>query len=120
MACRTTARIRARSRCSRRSTSITPRCCDPIEQLSKTNDGDGTLLDHSLVLYGSNMGNSNQHVHYDAAHPRRQPERTVKGNRHIAYPSKTVPTGNLLLTVLDKFGISQDSIGDSEGKLAAL
>jgi hypothetical protein len=44
----------------------------------------------------------------------------VKGNRHIAYPSKTVPTGSLLLTILDKFGISQDSIGDSEGKLAAI
>src|SRR4029077_18020250 len=92
-----------------------------IEQLSKTNDGDGTLLDHSLVLYGSNMGNSNQHVHYDVPHILvGSLNGRVKGNRHIAYPSKTVPTGNLLLTVLDKFGISQDSIGDSEGKLAAL
>jgi len=92
-----------------------------IEQLSKTNDGDGTLLDHSLVLYGSNMGNSNQHVHYDVPHILvGSLNGRVKGNRHIAYPSKTVPTGNLLLTVLDKFGISQDAIGDSEGKLAAL
>jgi hypothetical protein len=92
-----------------------------IEQLSKTNDGDGTLLDHSLVLYGSNMGNSNQHVHYDVPHILvGSLNGRVKGNRHIAYPSKTVPTGNLLLTVLDKFGISQDTIGDSEGKLAAL
>jgi hypothetical protein len=92
-----------------------------IEQLSKTNDGDGTLLDHSLVLYGSNMGNSNQHVHYDVPHILvGSLNGRVKGNRHIAYPSKTVPTGNLLLTVLDKFGISQDSVGDSDGKLAAL
>ncbi len=39
-----------------------------IEKLAKTQDGDGTLLDQSLVLYGSNMGNSNQHVHYDVPH----------------------------------------------------
>ena len=68
-ACRTTAKIRGRSRCSRRSTSTTSRCWRTlIEKLAKTQDGDGTLLDHSLVLYGSNMGNSNQHVHYDVPH----------------------------------------------------
>src|SRR6202034_2679024 len=39
-----------------------------VANLAKTPDGDGTLLDHSLVLYGSNMGNSNQHVHYDVPH----------------------------------------------------
>src|SRR5437763_10777658 len=92
-----------------------------IERLATTKDGDGTLLDHSLVLYGSNMGNSNQHVHYDVPHVLVGGlNGRVKGNRHIAYPTKTVPTGSLLLTVLDRFGISQDSIGDSEGKLAAI
>ena len=92
-----------------------------IAKLASTKDGDGTLLDHSLVLYGTNMGNSNQHVHYDVPHVLVGGlNGRVKGNRHIAYPTKTVPTGNLLLTVLDKFGISQDSIGDSEGKLAAI
>jgi len=92
-----------------------------IDRLAKTQDGDGTLLDHSLVLYGSNMGNSNQHVHYDVPHVLVGGlNGKVKGNRHIAYPTKTVPTGSLLLTILDKFGISQDSIGDSEGKLAAI
>jgi Protein of unknown function (DUF1552) len=92
-----------------------------IEKLAKTKDGNGTLLDHSLVLYGTNMGNSNQHVHYDVPHVLvGSLNGKVKGDRHIAYPTKTVPTGSLLLTVLDKFGISQDSIGDSEGKLAAI
>jgi len=92
-----------------------------IDRLAKTQDGNGTLLDHSLVLYGSNMGNSNQHVHYDVPHVLIGTlNGRVKGNRHIAYPTKTVPTGSLLLTVLDKFGITQDSIGDSEGKLAAI
>jgi hypothetical protein len=92
-----------------------------VEKLSTTADGNGTLLDQSLVLYGSNMGNSNQHVHYDVPHVLvGSLNGRLKGDRHIAYPTETVPTGNLLLTILDKFGISQDSIGDSEGKLAAI
>ena len=44
----------------------------------------------------------------------------MKGNRHIAYPSKTVSTGNLLLSLLDQFDIHQDSIGDSSGRLTSL
>jgi len=92
-----------------------------IAKLAKTQDGDGTLLDHSLVLYGSNMGNSNQHVHYDVPHVLVGGlNGKMKGGRHIAYPTKTVPTGNLLLSVLDKFDIHQDSIGDSTGRLETL
>ena len=92
-----------------------------VENLSKKQDGDGTLLDHSLVLYGSNMGNSNQHLHYDVPH-------VVigglngkhKGGKHLAFPSKTIPTGNLLLSILDKFDIHMESIGDSTGRLENL
>jgi len=92
-----------------------------VDRLAKTEDGDGTLLDRSLVLYGSNMGNSNQHVHYDVPHVLvGGGNGTMKGGRHLAYPSKTVPTGNLLLSILDKYGIHQDSIGDSTGRLEAL
>jgi Protein of unknown function (DUF1552) len=92
-----------------------------IEKLDKTPDGDGTLLDHSLVLYGSNMGNSNQHVHYDVPHVLVGGlNGKLKGNRHIHYPLKTVPTGNLLLSVLDMYDIHQDSIGDSTGRLETL
>jgi hypothetical protein len=92
-----------------------------IENLSKTKDGDGTLLDHSLVLYGSNMGNSNQHLHYDVPHVLvGKLNGRMKGNRHLAYPSKQVPTGNLLLSVLDKFDIHEESIGDSTGRLEKL
>jgi len=91
------------------------------DRLAKTQDGDGTLLDHSLVLYGSNMGNSNQHVHYDVPHVLIGGlGGKMKGGRHIAYPTKQVPTGNLLLSVLDKYDIHQDSIGDSTGRLEAL
>jgi hypothetical protein len=92
-----------------------------IERMAKTPDGDGTLLDHSLVLYGSNMGNSNQHVHYDVPHVLVGGlNGKLKGGRHLAYPTKTVPTGNLLLSLLDMYDIHQDSIGDSTGHLENL
>src|SRR6187431_2079090 len=88
------------------------------DTLSKKRDGDGTLLDQSMILYGSNMGNSNQHVHYDVPHVLIGGlNGKLKGGRHLAYPSKTVPTGNLLLSVLEKYDIHQDSIGDSTGRL---
>lgn len=90
-----------------------------IANLNKTPDGDGTLLDHSLVLYGSNMGNSNQHVHYDVPHVLVGGHR-LQGGRHLAFPQKTIPTGNLLLTLLDKYDIHQDSIGDSTGRIEDL
>ncbi|MBZ5625870.1 MAG: DUF1552 domain-containing protein [Acidobacteriia bacterium] len=92
-----------------------------VDKLSKTPDGDGTLLDHSLILYGSNMGDSNQHLHYDVPHLLiGGASGQIKGDRHLAYPSKTVPSGNLLLSILDLYGIHQDSIGDSTGRLTGL
>jgi hypothetical protein len=92
-----------------------------LNKLKSTPDSDGNLLDHSVVLYGSNMGNSNQHQHYDVPHILAGGAYgQLKGGRHLAYPSKTVPTGNLLLSVLDMFGIKQDHIGDSTGRLERL
>jgi hypothetical protein len=92
-----------------------------VATLSKRQEGDGTLLDRSMVMYGSNMGNSNQHVHYDVPHVLiGGANGKLKGGRHLAYPTKTIPTGNLLLSVLDKFDIHQDAIGDSTGRLEAL
>jgi hypothetical protein len=89
--------------------------------LASKKEGDGTLLDHSMILFGSNMGNSNQHVHHDVPHILvGGANGKLKGGRHLAYPSKTVPTGNLLLSILEKFDIHQDSIGDSTGRLEAL
>ena len=74
-----------------------------------------------MILFGSNMGNSNQHVHYDVPHVLiGGAAGRLKGGRHLAYPSRQVPTGNLLLSVLDKFDIRHDSIGDSTGRLEAL
>jgi hypothetical protein len=92
-----------------------------VDRLAKTQDGDGTLLDHSLVLYGSNMGNSNQHRHEDVPHVLvGGAGGKLKGDRHLAYPSMTIPTGNMLLSILDKFDIRQDAIGDSTGRLTDL
>ena len=54
------------------------------------------------MLYGSNMGNSNQHLHYDVPHILvGGAAGQVKGDRHLAFPSRTVPTSNLLLSILE-------------------
>jgi len=91
------------------------------KKLKDTPDGDGTLLDHSLIVYGTNMGNSNQHQHYDVCHVLvGGANGQLKGGRHLAYPRKTVTTGNLLLSILDMYGIHQDSQGDSTDRLAKL
>jgi hypothetical protein len=88
-----------------------------FDKLKQTPDGDGNLLDHSLIVYGSTLSDGNEHNHDPlpvlliggaSGH--------VKGGRHLQYPAHT-PMSNLLLTVLDKFGIQQDKFGDSTGKL---
>ena len=91
------------------------------EKLRSIPEGDGTLLDHSLILYGTNMGNSNQHLHYDVPHVLvGGASGQLKGNRHVAFPQKTVPTGNLLLSILDRYGIHLDSFGDSTGRIESI
>jgi len=91
------------------------------EKLKEIPDGDGTMLDNSLILYGTNMGNSNQHQHYDVPHLLvGGAGGRLKGNRHIAYERKTVTTGNLLLNVLDMYGVHKDKQGDSTGRLKEL
>jgi len=93
-----------------------------LNKLRNTQDGDGTLLDHSLVLYGTNMGDSNQHLHYDVPYILAGgASGQLQGGRHLSFPTKTVTTANLLLSVLNMFGVKQDSIGDdSTGLLAGL
>jgi hypothetical protein len=91
------------------------------EKLKAMPDGDGTMLDHSLILYGTNMGNSNQHQHYDVPHILvGGASGQLKGNRHLAYERKTVTTGNLLLSILDMYGVHDDKQGDSTGRLVKL
>ena len=91
------------------------------DKLQAVPEGDGTLLDHSVILYGSNMGNSNQHLHYDVPHVLiGGASGRLRGNRHLAYESKTVPTGNLLSSILDMFDVPHDRFGDSTGRLAGI
>jgi uncharacterized protein DUF1552 len=91
------------------------------EKLKSIRDGDGTLLDHSLIMYGTNMGNSNQHQHFDVPHILvGGANGRLTGNRHLRFERKTVPTGNLLLSVLDMFDIHNESQGDSTDRLAKL
>ena len=87
-----------------------------LDKLAAMPDGDGTMLDHSLFLYGSNMSNSNAHNHYPLPTSWVGGWKTVKGNRHVVAPEKT-PLSNVLLTFLDKINVAQDKLGDSTGKL---
>jgi len=89
-----------------------------LEKLKNTPDGDGNLLDHSLVLYGSPMGDSNVHNHkrvplFLAGHASGK----VKGNLHVATKDET-PMANVLLTMLQKVGVKAESFGDSTGTIA--
>jgi hypothetical protein len=91
-----------------------------LTKLKETPDGDGSLLDHSVLLYGSNMSNSNAHDHFPL------PNLVVggaagamKGGRHLRYPDHT-PMTNLLVSMLDKAGVKQETLGDSTGPLANL
>ncbi|HUN25168.1 MAG TPA: DUF1552 domain-containing protein [Steroidobacteraceae bacterium] len=91
------------------------------QKLAAINEGDGTLLDHSVLLYGSNMGNSNQHLHYDVPHVLvGGASGRLKGDRHLHYATRTVPTGNLMVSILDMFDVHADSFGDSTGRLVGI
>jgi hypothetical protein len=91
-----------------------------LTKLANTPDGDGSLLDHSLILYGSNMSNSDRHNQFPL------PTAIVgggcgklKGGQHLKYPDHT-PVANVLLTLLDHAGVPVDKIGDSNGKIAEI
>jgi hypothetical protein len=85
-----------------------------LEKLRSTPDGDGTLLDHSLFLYGAGLSNPNLHAHIDL--PLAVFGGGVKGGRHLACPANT-PTTNLLVSLLDKSGIPAETLGDSTGAI---
>ncbi len=88
-----------------------------VEKLRSTKDGDGTLLDHSILLYGSNMSNSNAHNHFPLPNlVIGGGAGTLEGHRHLKFPDHT-PMSNLLLALLDKAGVHQDTLGDSTGAL---
>jgi len=88
-----------------------------LERLQRTPDGDGTLLDHSLVMYGSGMSDGNSHNHDPL--PVVLAGRaggSLQGNRHLVQPHGT-PMSNLLVALLDKLGAAGEHFGDSTGRL---
>ena len=91
-----------------------------LEKLRAAQDENGSLLDHSMVVYGSSLSDSNAHTHDDL------PTLlagggggTLRGGRHLRYPDGT-PMTNLFLTLLDRLGVHRDRIGDSTGRIAHL
>jgi hypothetical protein len=89
-----------------------------LGKLRDTPDGDGNLLDHSLILWGSPMGDSNVHTHRKlpvllAGHANGR----IKGNLHVKCANET-PFANVLLSILHKLDIDQEQIGDSTGEVA--
>ena len=92
-----------------------------VKKMAETPDGQGSLLDHSMFMYGSNMSNSDRHDNYP------EPNIVVGGGggrmrlggRHIVLPERT-PIANLHLTLLQKVGVERDTFGDSTGTIADL
>jgi hypothetical protein len=89
-----------------------------LGKLRDTQDGSGSLLDHSMILYGAGLSDANLHLYTDL------PlvlvaggVQGIKGGVHVRYPKRT-PMTNLLLTMLDKAGVPHvDKLGDSTGRL---
>ena len=89
-----------------------------LGKLSAASDGDGSILDHSIILYGSNMSDSNLHnadplpsAIFGRGYGR------IKGSQHLAYDGDT-PHANLVLTLLERAGVTVESLGNSTGILA--
>ncbi len=91
-----------------------------LEKLKNTPEGNGSLLDNMLVLYGSGIGNPNVHDHTNLPIiVAGGANGGMKGNRHIRY-EKPTPLANLHLTLLDKVGVQIDKFGDSDGMISDL
>ena len=87
-----------------------------LEKLKATPDGDGSLLDHMMIVYGSSISDGNIHAVNDLPIVLVGGGFQIKAGRHIKYPSET-PLNNLWLTMLDKLGVPADKLGNSSGKL---
>jgi hypothetical protein len=89
-----------------------------LDKLRSTPDGDGSLLDHSMILYGAALSDANLHLYTDLSLLLvAVGVNGIKGGQHLRYPTRT-PMSNLLLTMLDKAGVPNvTKLGDSIGKL---
>ncbi len=90
-----------------------------IAKLQATPDGDGTLLDHSMIVYGSGLSDGNRHTHEDLPVLIVGRGGDFRMGTHIAYPTGT-PMTNLYLTLLDRMGVPAEQVGDSTGRIEHL
>ena len=91
-----------------------------VEKLKNTPEGDGSLLDHSMIVYGSAISDGNQHNHNDLPILLAgSGSGTIATNRHLVYPKNT-PLNNLFLSLLDRMEAGVDRLGDSTGRLDRL
>jgi len=91
-----------------------------LDRLKSTPDGDGTLLDHSMILYGSSISDGNAHTHHDLPLVLAGGRTCgVTGGRHIRYKAET-RMNNLLVSMLDKAGVHSETLGDATGTLGQL
>ncbi len=89
-----------------------------LDRLAATSEGDGTLLDSTLFLYGASLSNPNLHAHYDLPLTMIGGDKAFHGGgRHLVFPAET-PMTNLLLSMLAYVGVEVESLGDSTGHLA--
>ena len=91
-----------------------------LGRLKATQDGDGTLLDHSMIVYGSGLSDGNQHLHENL--PTVLAGRgcgTLTPGRHVKYAAET-PMANFFVAMLDRMGVAVDKIGDSTGEIGYL
>ena len=89
-----------------------------VDKLANTPDGDGSLLDHSLLMYGSGMSNGNEHIKLRL--PTALVSGFVRGNRHIQPPDYTQPIGDLHVDIAKQMGVELDSFGRSNGSTVGL
>ena len=91
-----------------------------LGKLKATKEGDGTLLDHAMIVYGSGLsdGNRHQHDHLPVVLAGRG-SGTIKPGRHVIYPAET-PMANLYVAMLDRMGVKRESFGDSKSELDQL
>ena len=87
-----------------------------LERLRTTPDGEGSLLDHSMILYGSGMGNGNVHAAYPLPMLLVGGKALVAGNQHVQAKENS-PNANLMLSMADKFGVEQERFGVSTGRV---
>jgi len=89
-----------------------------VQTLASTNDGDGSLLDNTMVVFGGGISDGNLHLHYDLPIAMVAGRATgITGGQHLRYPSRT-PMSNLYVRMLDRLGLEVDKFGDSNGSLS--